>query len=224
MFADAMNPAAPLDRLTVARAWAWGWAISRGTAAPVDHAGVLRIAVGRPDQTVRHVMPSLDAPTLRRLIEGAEAGTWLKICADRAQVAPLLPAHWRLHEPEFLMGTALGTASGTDTRPAVAGYRHELDREGALWRVQVLSESGEVAASGQAAVDGAFATFDQIVTAESHRRRGLGRRVMAALSGAALSRGATHGVLVATEAGAALYQTLGWAMVSPVTAAQCLPR
>lgn len=216
MFADAMNPAAPLDRLTVACAWAWGWAISRGTAAPVDHAGVLRIEVGRPDHLVRHVMPSLDASTLHRLIECAEAGTWVKICADRAQVAPLLPAHWRLHEPEFLMGKVLGT----DTLPEIAGYRHELDREGALWRVQVLSETGEVAASGQAAVDGAFATFDQIVTAESHRRRGLGRRVMAALSGAARSRGATHGVLVATEAGAALYQTLGWAMVSPVTAAQ----
>lgn len=220
MFADAMNPAAPLDRLTVARAWAWGWAISRGTAAPVDHAGVLRIAVGRPDQTVRHVMPSLDAPALRRLIEGAEAGTWLKICADRAQVAPLLPVHWRLHEPEFLMGAPLSSGG----LPALAGYRHELDREGALWRVQVLSETGEVAASGQAAVDGAFATFDQIVTAEAHRRRGLGSRVMAALTRAALMGGATHGVLVATQAGAALYQALGWTMVSPVTAAQCLPR
>ena len=220
MFADAMNPAAPLDRLTVARAWTWGWTISRGTAAPVDHAGVLRIAVDRPDQTVRHVMPSLDAPALRGLIEGAEVGTWLKVCADRAQVAPLLPAHWRLHEPEFLMATVLGTAM----LPAVAGYRHELDREGALWRVQVLSETGEVAASGQTAVDGAFATFDQIVTAEAHRRRGLGRRVMAALTRAALMGGATHGVLVATEAGAALYQALGWTMVSPVTAAQHAPR
>lgn len=211
-----MNPAAPLDRLTVARAWAWGWAISRGTGAPVDHAGVLRIEVGRPDHLVRHVMPSLDASTLHRLIECAEAGTWLKICADRAQVAPLLPPHWQLHEPEFLMGTALGAVR----LPEIAGYRHELDREGALWRVQVLSETGEVAASGQAAVDGAFATFDQIVTAESHRRRGLGRRVMAALTRAALMGGATHGVLVATEAGAALYSSLGWAMVSPVTAAQ----
>nr|WP_297525423.1 hypothetical protein [uncultured Roseateles sp.] len=33
--------------------------------------------------------------------------------------------------------------------------------------------------------------------------------------------GAHQGVLVATENGAALYQALGWSMVSPVTAASC---
>ncbi|WP_431261327.1 GNAT family N-acetyltransferase [Roseateles chitinivorans] len=85
--------------------------------------------------------------------------------------------------------------------------------------VKIVAESGELAASGQAAIDGAFATFDQIVTVEAHRRRGLGRLVMSALSNAARDAGARQGVLVATEAGAALYKTLGWALVSPVTAA-----
>ncbi len=42
---------------------------------------------------------------------------------------------------------------------------------------------------------------------------------MAALTNGALDHGARHGVLVATEAGAALYAVLGWATVSPVTAA-----
>jgi hypothetical protein len=45
---------------------------------------------------------------------------------------------------------------------------------------------------------------------------------MAALSNCSLALGAKQGVLVATEAGAALYKALGWSMVSSVTAASVL--
>lgn len=106
--------------------------------------------------------------------------------------------------------------------PVIAGYRLHTDRVGALAFARLVADTGELAASGQAAIDGSFATFDQIVTAEAHRRKGLGRCIMTALSNCSLDLGAKQGVLVATEAGAALYKALGWSMVSSVTAASVL--
>ncbi|MFG2226884.1 GNAT family N-acetyltransferase [Streptomyces sp. NPDC048644] len=61
--------------------------------------------------------------------------------------------------------------------------------------------------------------FDMIGTAAGHRRRGLGRLVMAALAGRAATAGATQGVLVASPEGRALYEALGWQVRAPVTAA-----
>jgi GNAT superfamily N-acetyltransferase len=63
---------------------------------------------------------------------------------------------------------------------------------------------------------------ERTLVAESHRRKGLGRHIMTALSNISLDLGARQGVLVATEAGAALYKALGWSMVSPVTAASLM--
>ena len=103
--------------------------------------------------------------------------------------------------------------------PFIAGYRLHTDKVGALAFARLVTNTGALAASGQAAIDGSFATFDKIVTAEAHRRKGLGRCIIAALSNCSLALGAKHGLLVATEAGAALYNALGWSMVSPVTAA-----
>ena len=205
-----------LERSVAAQAWTYGWAISRSTPAPIQRAGYWEVRVGKPEQVTRYVLPHPDPELLRQLVAtGSGAGTWLKVCAPLQSVAPWLSGDWTLHAPEFLMSVALARSGG----PFVAGYRVRTERVGALLRATVLTDGGELAASGQAAIDGAFATFDQIVTAEAHRRRGLGRIVMAALTNGALDDGARHGVLVATEAGAALYAVLGWSTVSPVTAA-----
>ena len=214
----ALPESGALGPSIAARAWARGWAISRSTPAPIERPGCFQILVGKPEQTTRYVFPRFDQDVLRQLL-AAEAGpgTWLKICAPREQVTGLLSGDWTVHAPEFLMSVPL--ADGAD--PVIAGYRTRIERRGALALVTIVADSGELAASGQAALDGEFATFDQIVTAEAHRRKGLGRLVMSALSTAARDAGARQGVLVATEAGAALYQAIGWFLVSPVTAASC---
>lgn len=205
-----------LECSVAALAWIYGWAISRDTPAPIQRAGYWEVRVGKPEQTTRYVLPHLDREVLKQLVaDEPAAGTWLKVCAPMESVSPLLSEGWKIHAPEFLMSVAL--ARGAES--LAAGYRVQIERVGALLRATVLTEDGDLAASGQAALDGAFATFDQIVTDEAHRRRGLGRSVMAALTNGALDHGARHGVLVATEAGAALYAVLGWATVSPVTAA-----
>lgn len=205
-----------LDRVVATRAWAYGWAISRGTQTPIERSGYFQIVVGRPEQTTRYVLPHLDQGLLHELVSTQTGpGSWLKACAPIESVSPLLSTHWKVHEPEFLMSTDLVGGH----LPAIDGYRMHTDSAGALALAKLIADTGEIAASGQVAIDGSFATFDQIVTAETHRRKGLGRHIMAALSNLSLDLGARQGVLVATEAGAALYKALGWSMVSPVTAA-----
>ncbi len=107
---------------------------------------------------------------------------------------------------------------GGDTT-APEGYRIQTDKVGEVAFARLIAGSGEIAAGGQVAIEGPFATFDQIVTAEAHRRKGLGRRIMTILSSIALDLEARQGVLVATESGAALYKAMGWSLVSQVTAA-----
>ena len=60
------------------------------------------------------------------------------------------------------------------------------------------------------------------MTAEAHRRRGLGAFVMRTLADRALEQGAVLGVLGATDAGRALYETLGWK--KHTTLAECIYR
>ncbi|WP_457323088.1 GNAT family N-acetyltransferase [Roseateles sp. P5_E11] len=207
--------AGALDPAVAARALACGWAISRRTPAPVRRSGCFQISVGKPGQTTRYVLPALDRHLLQELVTETGPGSWLKICAPRESVSPLLSHHWQFHEPEFLMSTDL---RGGDTT-APEGYRIQTDKVGEVAFARLIAGSGEIAAGGQVAIEGPFATFDQIVTAEAHRRKGLGRRVMTILSSIALDLEARQGVLVATESGAALYKAMGWSLVSPVTAA-----
>jgi ribosomal protein S18 acetylase RimI-like enzyme len=98
-------------------------------------------------------------------------------------------------------------------------YQLETIQHGSIIEALVRADDGIVAARGKAALTGDSAVFDQIETDPQHRRRGLGRTVMGALSTAAQYAGATTGVLVATEDGRALYSALGWTLDSPMTSA-----
>lgn len=204
------------DVAEVATAWAKGWTLTRDKASPVGTAYGCKIDLGLPGRLERHVVVDFDAPLLRGLAGGLRAaGTWLKVCAAQEDVAPLLDESWEIQAPEYLMAVDLGIA----TAVAPEGYRFVVTNAGAVIEVEVRDLHGELAARGRAAHCGGFATFDQIVTEPAHQRRGLGRVVMAALGNYAIAQGAEVGVLVATEQGRALYQTLGWRLVSPVTAA-----
>jgi GNAT superfamily N-acetyltransferase len=204
----------------VAPAWALGWSLSRATGAPLARQGYVEIAVNLPDQLKRYVLPDFDAALIQRLAQHeAQPLSWLKICAETVRVLPLLRPGWSVHAPEFLMGTVLQSQSQGEA----PGYTVGCAASGPLLSVELRAADGELAASGHAVVTRAYATFDRIITAEAHRRRGLGRLIMQALTAQCLQRGARYGVLVATEQGRQLYQALGWALVSPMFAASFQP-
>ena len=181
---------------------------------PLPHSldGGLVVEVGKPEQLRRHVF--------------LDAGQALQACADRirdpfiflkAAVEPqvlrqALPARWHIESPGYLM---LGPAQALNNVAMPQGYQASFENQHGAHVVKVIHDSGDLAASGRIVLHGQTAIFDQIETAETHRRRGLGSVVMQSLDSIAKQAGINERLLVATEDGRALYTRLGWSVISP---------
>jgi len=194
--------------------WARGWALTRGAEPPIRDRDGWRIEVGEPDQIRRFVYADLCDDLVRRGSEIAELFVFLKVCAEPERVWPLLSWEWDVRQTGVVMVTEEAMPS-----PAEADDAYTLERwsEGPVRFVRLLDEAGEEAARGRAVRVEDRVIYDRIAVAAEHRRRGLGSRIMRTLE--AEQDGWSRGVLVATEAGASLYATLGWREVSPYTTA-----
>jgi GNAT superfamily N-acetyltransferase len=199
-------------------AWTAAWAISRGKPAPVPVHGGFYLEDGRAQQKARYVFPDLRQTVVDELTGAIdEPWVYLKFCAPRAAVAPLLPGNWRIADPGFMMAADPGAL--TSPRARFRGYARSVTEQDGVIALSVSSDAGEPAARGRLILRGALAIFDQIETEAEHRRRGLGTAVMHELGGEAVRRGAARGILVATPAGRALYLSLGWQVLSDYTSA-----
>ena len=198
----------------VVKAWVEGWAISRGVAPPQTLPIGFRVDVGLPQQRARYVLPAFDPTALLNLASKIDSPwTFIKVCADPKLVAEAIPRPWTVQDPRFMMTVSLAELPANP----VTDYSRHLFSEGRVIRAELRNPEGVVVASGRGAVVGASCIFDQIVTDENYRRRGLGRAIMCMLSRAAIERGCERGVLVATSDGLALYSTIGWDFHSDVT-------
>ncbi len=202
----------------------FGWlaarSIARGLPAPVADRGGFRVDTGgeveicrwaftRPGEGLAELGRTLDAP-----------GYFLKLCGDGEDLLAALPAKWRLQgEPGYVM-----RGPQTPPPPAAlpAGYRLQLDRDARGSRVAILAPDGALAASGTAAETAGVFVYDRIITEPDHRRRGLGRGVMAALRETRADQKTTE-LLVATDDGRALYTTLNWTVLSTFATAEIPP-
>lgn len=195
--------------------WAFGYALTRGYPAPHAVPTGLWLEIGKPDQRGRFVLPRFDPAAFTDLAQSIEGpGVYIEAPAPRETAVPLLPEHWTVRERAYLMTTTFGA---TERLPPPASYQLLTHDEGGAIRVEIISDGGELAASGLAGLVDGQAVFDQILTQPAHRRLGLGTVVMSALTRRAIERGANRGALIATPDGRALYQTLGWAQWSEVT-------
>jgi GNAT superfamily N-acetyltransferase len=201
--------------------WLTGWSLSRGFPLPVREQGGLSVEVGMPSQLRRYVF--LDAgPALQACAEQIHAPyVYLKAAVDPEVLRAALPARWVVEEPGYVMQAPAPMTSNMQPPP---NYVVERAEEYGAKLVRVLHASGELAASGRVTIHDGCAVFDQIVTSESHRRRGLGTVVMQNLNDLAAQTKVSERLLVATEAGRSLYESLGWRLLSPwSTAALAAP-
>ena len=123
-----------------------------------------------------------------------------------AYQAPPLPPGLRVDRgDELFMTTTLEPAPA----PWPEGFtpRWIIDGTRATY---ALDDGERVAAEGTAGVLGTDAVFDAVETSPSHRRRGLARHIMSALTVWAFDQGATDGLLAASADGARVYESLGW--------------
>ncbi|MEV6751165.1 GNAT family N-acetyltransferase [Streptomyces sp. NPDC051214] len=174
----------------------------------------LSIQVGQRAQRVRHVLLDADAETARGLI-GSVTGpaTCVKGFLAPDVMTPWFSPAWEPTDPGFLMAVDLRPSAVRAPR----GYSATTETADGVIGVRILTADGELAARGQVGLTGAAGVFDQIVTEEAHRRLGLGTVVMGALTDAAIESGATTGLLGATVQGRALYETLDWKVLAPLT-------
>ncbi|WNO53341.1 GNAT family N-acetyltransferase [Stakelama saccharophila] len=197
------------------RAWVAARSLSRGVPAPVADHGGWRVDTGSDREHCRYFFAAPDAG-LMALGEAIDRPRiFLKLCGDVAALKRLLPPRWRVEATGYFM-----VGSGAPALPVAIPRGYALDREarGAVSHVRILAPDGALAASGHAAEHGGVFAYDRIVTEEGHRRRGLGRAVMAALG--AMRRSPAVPVLVASHAGHALYSALGWTTLRPYSTAE----
>jgi GNAT superfamily N-acetyltransferase len=122
-------------------------------------------------------------------------------------LATRLPRGVRLDRDDETLMSALLVDRPASVLPAHLTSRWEVGGRRTTYTVE---SDDAVAAVGTVGVLGRVVTFDRVETTPAFQRRGLGRHVMASLTGHAIERGATHGVLAASAAGRKLYTTLGW--------------
>jgi GNAT superfamily N-acetyltransferase len=196
--------------------WIQGWAAARELAPPVAHADGFHIAVGAPRQASRYVFPR-PSPALAALGRSITAPwVYLKTRATPDELRALLPARWRIEPLHWMMACDDRPFPGSRALPP--GYTLRVDDDtarSALGHVDILAADGALAASGHVVLGERHAIYDRIGTEPAHQRRGLGRAVMQALQDVAHAHGRHAGLLVATDEGRALYETLGWRLHAP---------
>ncbi|MBO9662920.1 GNAT family N-acetyltransferase [Dokdonella sp.] len=195
--------------------WVGARSIGRGLPLPVPDRGGLRVDTDRPEERRRYVFARRTEGLCELAESIREPRVALKLAGTREELASLLPARWRIAEPGFMMIRERPHATAA---ACPDGYRLERSTAGATTEVRILTAHGELAAGGYAIEYAGVFAYDRIVTEAAHRRRGLGRAVMAALDSARRSE-ASRPVLVATPEGRALYADLGWTLHSPWTTA-----
>jgi GNAT superfamily N-acetyltransferase len=218
------SPTDPDALAALVRSWAAGWALSRGFPAPEPVGTALWIRPGEPGRERELVWVQADEevePDLLATIGASPTPTWVTVATQdvsqrQGQLSELgvVPAGW----PEWLMSKDLAEVAQTDCPET---FTCSLEEAGSVLRATATTADGVVACSGQMAIPGdGTAVADRIVTEEGFRRRGLGRHLMGRLSQAALARGASIGVLIASAEGHGLYTALSWTPLCDVVVAR----
>lgn len=196
------------------RAWLEGRSRARGLPEPLSDRGGFRIDTSSDEEVCRWIFPSVNAGLVQLGRDIREPGHLLKLCGSPIALRAVLPGRWAVQPPGYFM-KALHT---WPERLLPSGYTVEAATSGGVSQVQVLGPTGALVASGYAAdTSGAF-VYDRIITAQEHRRRGLAQVVMSTLQ-TTRRASALPQLLVATEDGRALYEALGWHVLSTYSTA-----
>lgn len=196
-------------------AWLTGRSLARGVPPPVADHGGYRVDTRSDVEVSRWVFPAVNDGLSQLARSIRSPGYLLKWLGSADDVRAILPNGWHIQPPAYFMQAGDDPAGPG----APKGYRIAMSRTGPVISVRILDDGGALAASGYAADTPDAFVYDRIVTAPEHRRKGLGRLLMATL-GSAKRHALAPSLLAATEDGRALYTALGWRTISPYWTAE----
>ncbi|MDR3022922.1 GNAT family N-acetyltransferase [Chryseobacterium sp.] len=192
--------------------WLKGWCLSREVSFPVQYKSGFHVMVGDEKQKERFVFPELndDFFELADLID--EPWVYLKVSTSPEEFIEKIPERWKL-QPQGYMMTCFHSMNFPEISLA-EGYHLEFSEYNTTFVVRIVAENGEQASIGRVSLinGAAIAIYDRIITEKNHQRKGLASFLLKELEKIALSKGFSNNLLVATEEGRRLYETLGWKM------------
>lgn len=187
--------------------WLAGWSAATGHLW-TDEGGVVRIEALMSSRRFEYLLIEPDERDMTAItgLIGGDSRDVVTVFTKKPEHY-LVPHHGLVldRDDEALMTRTLEATPS----PIPAGYETRWEATGDLTNLLVL-HGHELAACGNLALAGNDAVFDRIETMPKHRRHGLGRFVMQALTSRALENGADSGLLAASADGQLLYETLGW--------------
>lgn len=199
----------------IIESWLKGWSLSREVPLPVEFKSGFKVDVGDEKQKIRYVFPKLNDDFIELSDSIDEPWVFLKVCASVDEINRNIPEKWTIEPQGFLM-TCFRSMDFLDVS-LQQDYHLEFEHYHSTFVVKIVTQSGELASTGRVALIDDFAVYDRIVTESHHQRKGLGTFLMKELEKISLSKGISKKVLVATEEGKLLYQSLGWELYSLYT-------
>lgn len=204
-----------MRQLDYVEGWVHGWAHSRVTSAPVEIEGGWVIETGTTRESRRYVLHTPTAEQVESILESSQPWNACIKYAGGPALESRFSTGWVRTDPAWFM---LREITEAPTVPAPDGYDvRTVQASDTLLTTEIRTTAGELAARGRIGLGQVFVVPDQIVTEDSHRRRGLGSIVMNHLEQGALRAGRSRAVLGATSDGRALYTRLGWTTAAELT-------
>lgn len=202
-------------RKAIVENWITAWSLSRELPAPVEFKSGFHVDVGDEQHKSRYVFPTLNDDFIQLSESIDEPWVFLKVCAPTDEVTACISKKWTIQPQGFMM---------TCFRPMVTqepalheGYKLEFEQHQSAFVLKIIAQNGELASTGRIVLHNDFAVYDRISTDSNHRRKGLARVLMTELEKIALSKDISKNLLVATEEGKLLYESLGWEVYSLYT-------
>ncbi|RQO40813.1 N-acetyltransferase [Chryseobacterium sp. KBW03] len=190
--------------------WLKGWCLSREVSFPVQYKSGLHVIVGDEKQKERFVFPELNDDFFQLAHSIDIPWIYLKVSTSPDELMGKIPERWKL-QPQGYMMTCFQPMNFPEISLA-EGYHLEFSEYNTTFVVRIVAENGEQASIGRVSLIDNIAVYDRIVTEINHQRKGLATFLLKELEKIALSKGFSNNLLVATEEGKRLYETLGWKM------------
>ncbi|CAM3740220.1 GNAT family N-acetyltransferase [Elizabethkingia occulta] len=197
--------------------WLNGWSVSREVSLPVKYKSGFKVEVGWENQKTRYVFPALNEDLIHLAESIEEPWVFLKVCAACSELTEILPDRWTVQPQGYLMMSE-NNSDKFENRVLADGYSMETEiSDDGVYLIKIKDKNNELASSGRVACIDGWAIYDRIETSQYHQRKGLGSYLFAELQKIANKKGIENNILVATEEGRLLYESLGWKVVSLYT-------